>query len=217
KCSASQDRDMFQRTTLLLSATLTLALAVTPTGAGGRPAGAVEFNRDIRPIPSDSCFQGHGPDQRKRKAHPRLHTETGAFADLGGYHAIIPGDPGKSELLRRVLHKDEAKRMPPRAVGPRLKPEQVALLKRWIEQGAKWQKHWSLLPPRRPDLPAVKDVTWPRNPIDHFILARLEREGLRPSPEADRVTLIRRVTLALTGLPPPPAEVDPFVADQPPN
>jgi hypothetical protein len=204
---------MFQRTKPLLATALAIALPAIPARADGPPAGAVEFNRDIRPILSDSCFQCHGPDKRNRKAALRLDTEAGAFADRGGYRAIAPGDPAKSELLRRVLHEEESKRMPPRSTGPRLKPEQVALLTRWVEQGAKWQKHWSLLPPRRPDLPAVNDRLWPRNPIDHFILARLEREGLRPSPEADAVTLLRRVTLDLTGLPPTPAEVDAFLAE----
>ncbi|HYT91262.1 MAG TPA: DUF1549 domain-containing protein, partial [Gemmataceae bacterium] len=194
-----------------------LAAPFTAVRAADPPARPVEFNRDVRPILSDACFQCHGPDKANRKAGLRLDTETGAFADLGGYRAIAPGKPADSEVLRRVLASDDSKRMPPAATGRKLTAAEVDRLRRWIEQGAKWQKHWSLLPPRRPELPPVKDTHWPRNPIDHFILARLEREGLRPSPEADRVTLIRRVTLDLTGLPPTPAEVDAFLADTSPN
>jgi hypothetical protein len=207
---------MPHRTATLLAA-LALALPAAPARAGEGAPRPVEFNRDIRPILSDACYTCHGPAKSTRKADLRLDTETGALADRGGYHAIVPGDPGKSEILRRLLDPREAKRMPPRSSGPRLKPEQVALIRRWIEQGAKWQKHWSLLPPHRPELPPVKDRHWPRNPIDHFILARLEQEGSRPSPEADRVTLLRRVTLDLTGLPPTPAEVDAFFADTRPG
>ncbi len=202
------------RTTPLLAA---LALVAAPAHAGPPVARPVEFNRDIRPILSDACYTCHGPAKSTRKADLRLDTEQGAFADRGGYRAVVPGDPDKSEILHRILDPQESKRMPPRSSGPRLKPEQVALIRRWIEQGAKWQKHWSLLPPRRPDLPPVKDRLWPRNGIDHFILARLEREGLRPSPQADRVTLLRRVTLDLTGLPPTPAEIDAFLADSRPD
>src|SRR5262249_26964983 len=116
-----------------------------------------------------------------------------------------------------VSSADDGERMPPASSGPPLSERQVALLRRWIEQGAKWQKHWSLIPPQRPPLPSVADPTWPRNPIDTFVLARLEPEALKPSPEADRTTLVRRVTLDLTGLPPTPAEVDAFLADSSPD
>jgi hypothetical protein len=205
---------MLHRTALLVAFLPALAL---PARAQEPPPRPVEFNRDVRPILSDSCFQCHGPDKRNRKAGLRLDTEAGAFADLGGYRAIVPGRTDQSELLRRVLHGQESKRMPPASTGPRLTPVQIGLLRRWVEQGAKWEKHWSLLPPRRPALPSVKDRLWPRNGIDQFILARLEKEGLQPSPEADRVTLLRRVTLDLTGLPPTPAEVDAFLADNSPG
>ncbi|MCC6419501.1 MAG: DUF1549 domain-containing protein, partial [Gemmataceae bacterium] len=183
----------------------------------GEPARQIDFNRDVRPILSDACFQCHGPDQRNRKGGLRLDTEAGAFADLGGYRAIEPGKPGKSELVRRILAKNDRERMPPASTGHRLSAAQVDAIQRWVAQGAQWEKHWSLIPPQRPALPAVKDVRWPRNPIDHFVLARLEKEGLRPAPEADRVTLIRRATLDLTGLPPTPAEVDAFLADTRPG
>src|SRR5581483_10375515 len=134
----------------------------------------IEFNRDIRPILSDACFQCHGPDKARRKADLHFDTEDGARA------AVVPGKPEESEILRRVLAKDAKKRMPPAAAGKPLPPAQVRLLREWIAQGAKWQKHWALIPPTRSRLPAVKDQSWPRNPIDHFVLARLEKAGLRP-------------------------------------
>jgi hypothetical protein len=199
-------------------------LVAALTGAGARPARAqerlprvVEFNRDIRPILSDNCFQCHGPDKGNRKAKLRLDTEAGALGDRGGYRAVTPSKPGESELLKRILAADESERMPPPKTSKRLAPHQVELIRRWITQGARWQKHWSLIPPRRPVLPAVKDHGWVRSPLDVFVLARLERDGLRPSSEADRATLIRRVTLDLTGLPPTPAEVDAFLADPSPD
>jgi hypothetical protein len=176
----------------------------------------VEFNRDIRPILSDKCFNCHGPDKAKRKAHLRLDTREGAFADLGGYHALVPGHLHKSELFRRITADDPAERMPPARSEKRLTGREISLLRRWIEQGARWQKHWAFLPPKRPALPRVKERDWVRNPIDNFVAERLEREGRAPSPPADRTTLLRRVTLDLTGLPPSPAEVDAFLADTSP-
>jgi hypothetical protein len=166
---------------------------------------------------SDNCFQCHGPDKAKRKAKLRLDTEEGAFADRDGYQAIVPGNPGKSEVIRRITSEDDSERMPPAASARKLTGRQIELIRRWIEQGAKWQKHWAFLPPGRPIPPTLKNRAWPRNPIDIFVLQRLEREGLAPSPEADRTTLIRRVTLDLTGLPPTPGEMDAFLTDHSPN
>ena len=181
------------------------------------PPEAVEFNRDIRPIFSDRCYTCHGPDQAKRKSKLRLDTEAGAKVDLGGHFGIVPGDPAKSAVIQRIT-ADEGRRMPPAWAGTsRLSEREIGLLTRWIEQGAVWQKHWSFIPPVRRELPTVSDVSWPKNAIDHFVLARLDREGLKPSPEADRRTLIRRVTLDLTGLPPSPKEVDAFVQDTSPE
>ncbi|MBY0523954.1 MAG: DUF1553 domain-containing protein [Gemmataceae bacterium] len=182
------------------------------------PVGAAEprkidFNRDIRPLLSDACFHCHGPDKAKRKANLRLDTEEGAFADLGDGRAIVAGDPGKSEVFRRIVATKDKERMPPVNSGRHLTAEQVALIRQWIEQGAKWQKHWSFIAPQRPELPKVKETRWPRNPIDAFILERLERERLAPSPEADRTALVRRLTLDLTGLPATPAEVDAALND----
>ncbi len=192
-------------------------------GAAEPLPAVVEFNRDIRPILSDNCFQCHGPDRARRKADLRLDTEAGAFADRDGSRALVPGDPDKSELLRRVATDNPRERMPPAKSGRRLTERQIHLLRRWIEQGAKWQAHWSLIAPKRPLLPVMRshaeggNEEGLRNPIDFFILQRLEREGLRPSPPADRTTLIRRVTLDLTGLPPTPAEVDAFLNDASPD
>ncbi|HEV3263031.1 MAG TPA: DUF1549 domain-containing protein, partial [Gemmataceae bacterium] len=188
--------------------------------AAGEPSlpAVVEFNRDVRPILSNNCFQCHGPDKAKRKAGLRFDNEDGAFADLGdGRRAITRGDAAKSLMVQRISAPETARRMPPAATGKTLSERQIALIRRWIEQGAKWQKHWSLIPPARPLLPRVQHGERVRNAIDAFILARLESEGQGMSPEADRTTLIRRVTLDLTGLPPTPAEVDAFLADQSPD
>ncbi len=178
----------------------------------------IEFNRDIRPVLSDQCFACHGPDASKRKTKLRFDTEAGARIDLGkGRFAIVPGDPERSELVRRIASTDTAVRMPPAYAGrDPLKSAEIDRIRRWIVQGARWQPFWSFIPPRRPAAPAVRDEKWVRNPIDRFILARLEREGLHPSTEADKATLLRRVSLDLTGLPPTPAEVDDFLRDDSP-
>ncbi|MEX2304401.1 MAG: DUF1553 domain-containing protein [Bryobacterales bacterium] len=178
----------------------------------------VEFNRDIRPILSDKCFTCHGPDEANRQTALRFDTRDGAFAQLpGGGFAIVAGEPQKSELLRRITAENEVLRMPPVYSGRTLTTREKALFERWIAQGAEWQGHWSFLPPKRPALPPVQNPEWPRNAVDHFVLRRLEGEGLSPSPEADRARLIRRVTLDLTGLPPTPAEVDAFLRDRSPE
>lgn len=186
-------------------------LVASPTPA------RVEFYRDIRPILSDTCFACHGPDKANRTTVLRFDTEEGAMADLGGHRAIVPGEPARSEMIRRITTDDEAIRMPPSYSGRKLTSQQVDLLTRWVQQGAHWQKHWSLLPPKRPGLPSVADKVWPVTPIDFFILARLERQGLKPSPRADAATLIRRLSLDLTGLPPTPVEVKAFLADTSPG
>ncbi len=172
----------------------------------------VQFNRDIRPLLSDRCFYCHGPDEKRRKAGLRLDTFEGATKDRGGYRAIAPGKPDESELLRRVMAHDAGEVMPPpRAKKPAVTPQEAELLRRWIAQGAKYQGHWAFQPLAPATPPAVKNVRWVRNEIDRFILARLERVGLKPSPQADARTLIRRLSLDLTGLLPQPAEVEAFV------
>ena len=194
------------------------AAAVVSASAAGKPAGApgkIDFNRDIRAIFSDNCFTCHGPDDKERKAKLRLDRKEDAFKPAkSGDYAIVPGDLAKSKLIERITSKDPDEVMPPPKTGKKLTAQQIELFKRWIQEGAKFEGHWAFAKPERPALPAVKDAKWTRNEIDRFVLARLEKEGLKPSSEADKVTLIRRVTLDLTGLPPTPAEVDAFLADK---
>jgi hypothetical protein len=183
-------------------------------GPGDRP---VSFDRDIRPILSNNCYRCHGPDDKERKADLRLDTREGLFGDLGGHVAVAPKKTEESELLRRVLSADPGEKMPPPKSGKKLTPAETELLTRWIKQGASYNRHWAYIKPVRPALPVVRNPAWPINPVDRFILARLEREGLKPSPRADRNTLIRRVSLDLTGLPPTWQEVLQFVHDQDPQ
>jgi hypothetical protein len=186
-------------------------------GAARADQPAVEFNRDIRPILSDYCFHCHGPDGAKRKAGLRLDTEKGSRAERSGAPAVVPGKPEASELYRRLTAADEHERMPPKSIGRRPSKDQIEAVRRWIAAGGRYQPHWAFIPPERPEPPTVKDAARVRNAIDAFILARLEREGLTPGPEADRVTLIRRLSLDLTGLPPTPEQVDAFLADRSPD
>lgn len=173
----------------------------------------VEYNRDVRPILSDNCFACHGPDQGARKASLRLDTREGLFAASKNNSPVVePGRPDASALLQRMLHTDPDERMPPPESNKDLSQKQIATVRAWIEQGAPWQGHWAFIPPQRATPPEAKKPTWPRNAIDQFILARLEKEKLSPSPEADRRTLIRRLHFDLTGLPPSPEEVDAYVA-----
>lgn len=178
--------------------------------AGAEP---IEFNRDIRPILSDRCFTCHGPDSKNRLTKLRFDTEAGAKQDLNGRRAVVAGDPATSEMYRRITASKPGLRMPPASSGPPLTEAQVGKILRWIEQGAKWQQHWAWIPARRPPPPDVRDPAWRRNPIDAFVLQRLESKGLAHSAEADRERLIRRVTLDLTGAPPTPAEIDAFLND----
>jgi len=179
---------------------------------------SVDFNRDIRPIITENCFKCHGPDDGARKAKLRFDLRAEALKPAkSGQIAIVPGAPEKSELIARVTAADLDDRMPPAKTGKTLTANQIELLRRWIAQGAPYAKHWAYVKPVRPALPEVKNRKWARNPLDLFILSTLERDGLKPSPEADRYTLIRRLSLDLTGLPPTIAEVDQFVKDHGPN
>jgi Protein of unknown function (DUF1553)/Protein of unknown function (DUF1549)/Concanavalin A-like lectin/glucanases superfamily/Planctomycete cytochrome C len=218
-------RRMFTGRLLKLSALLTL-IALAGVGAQMResaqaqsgPSRRIDFNRDIRPILSDKCWACHGPDSGNLKIKLRLDSEKSALADLGrGRRAITPRHPEQSELVKRISAADPDMRMPPVSSGRKLSQKEIALLTEWIAQGATWQRHWSFIPPRRPELPVVNDEQWPHNEIDYFVLARLEKEGLLPAPEADRATLIRRVSLDLTGLPPTTAEVDDYLKDGSPE
>jgi hypothetical protein len=193
---------------------LMFALPAFQAGAISAPEKSVDFNRDIRPILSDNCFQCHGPDEKNRMAKLRLDTKEGAFGKAG---VIVPGDAAASRLIRRITATDVNAVMPPPETGRKLTAQQIALLKRWIEEGANWNEHWAYITPQRPVIPTVTNKAWVRNPIDAFILARLEKENLKPSPEADKATLLRRAHLDLTGIPPAPAEVDAFLADKSPD
>lgn len=177
----------------------------------------VKFNRDIRPILSDNCFVCHGPDSNLRKADLRLDVAEKALADRGGYHILAPGKPKDSELFVRVTSTERSQQMPPPKSKKQLTKQQIQLLERWIEQGAKYEKHWSFIAPVRVELPEVKNKGWVRNPIDQFLLARMQHEKVQPSAEADKRTLIRRLSFDLRGLPPSPEEVDAFVADAEPR
>jgi hypothetical protein len=192
--------------------------AVCSLAAADEPADApVRFNRDIRPILADACCQCHGPDSAARQAELRLDRRDEVLRPRDGYAIVVPGKPDESELYRRIAATDEAERMPPAEHPRKLTADEIALIRRWIEQGAEYEKHWSFLPPTCPDLPKIKQSDWVRSPIDRFVLARLEAVGLSPAAEADRRTLIRRVTLDLTGLPPTPEEADAFAADPSPD
>ena len=181
---------------------------------------AVDFNRAVRPILSEYCFACHGPDEeqrRKVKSKLRLDTKEGLFTRLGDIVPVIAGDAPHSEVLRRLTTSDDDDRMPPAKTGKRPTAEQIALIRRWIDQGAHWEQHWAFVAPRRPVPPVVAEAGWPRNDIDRFVLARLEREGVHHAPEAPSATLIRRLSLDIIGLPPSPAEVDAVLADPSPQ
>jgi len=177
-------------------------------------AAPVDFAREVRPVLSENCFACHGPDASKRKSGLRLDTKEGAFGKgESGEHAFVVGKPDESEALKRILSTDADEMMPPPKEHKKLKPEQVALLRRWLTEGANYTGHWAFQKIEQPPVPANQEA----NPIDAFIRARLDREGLKPAPEEEKVRLLRRVTLDLTGLPPTPAEVDAFLADASPN
>ena len=170
----------------------------------------LDFNRDVRPILSDKCFFCHGPDSNHREADLRLDTAEGAYAKLkeSGNFAIVPGKPEQSEFMIRILDKEDP--MPPVESHKSLKPKEIDILKQWIKEGAVYEDPWAYAPPVKHPAPKVKKSDWPSNWIDHFVLARLEKKGLSPSPEADPVTLTRRLSFDLTGLPPKPALVADF-------
>ncbi|MEO8657996.1 MAG: DUF1553 domain-containing protein [Bryobacteraceae bacterium] len=187
--------------------------------APGSAAAELSFNKDVRPILSDRCFACHGPDKNNRKSKLRLDQEEGAKGDLGkGRFGLVPGHPEQSEAFKRITSDSKTLRMPPAYMGhDKLSDHDIQVLKTWIEQGAKYEKHWAFVPPVKAAAPDVKDAAWVKNPIDQFILARLERDGIHTSPEADRATLIRRVSFDITGLPATTAEVDAFIHDDSPQ
>lgn len=179
---------------------------------------AVDFNREIRPILAENCFYCHGQDPNHRKGNLRLDTREGALkAGESGEIAVLPGNPEESSLMQHILSRDKDEQMPPSNSNRSLSEPQKDSLKRWIAEGAEYQPHWAFITPRKALPPAVKNEAWPRNPIDRFVLGKLEENGLAPSPEADRATLIRRLSLDLLGLPPTPEEVDAFQDDKAPD
>ncbi|MCH7919163.1 MAG: PSD1 domain-containing protein [Planctomycetes bacterium] len=194
-----------------------LAITFVACGSHRLEAAPVDFNRDVRPILSNNCFQCHGPGASNRKAGLRLDIESGAKADMGEYRAVAPGRPNQSELISRITHSDPDERMPPADSGKALSSEEIAVLKRWIAEGAGWSRHWAYEPPKKHPIPEVKNSDWPLNWIDPFLLAKLESADLFPSPDADRVTLLRRLSFDLTGLPPTWEDVSSFLADEKPD
>jgi hypothetical protein len=194
-----------------------LGAAAAP-GGDRSPPEPLRYDRDVRPLLSDRCFRCHGPDPKQRKADLRLDSAAEATADLGGYAAIVPGNVQASELVHRITSPDDDIRMPPSKSGRRrLSEDEAGILRRWVEEGARYEPHWSFVPPVRPPLPEVRDAAWPANPVDRFVLARLEKEGFAPSPDADPAALCRRLFLDLTGLPPTIEELDAFLADARPD
>jgi len=211
---------------LCKSSLLLLCCAMHCIAPSVATAAPVDFNREVRPILSAHCFACHGPDAAERQAELRLDTQEGALADLGGHAAIVPKDPQASTLLQRITSTDAEQIMPPTETGKQLTAAQIDTLRRWIAEGAKWQSHWAYEPPVRADLPRLaaaqnspgaQAVPEPVNAIDGFIRARLPEAGLRPSPEADRVTLVRRLYFDLLGLPPSAAEVEAVLRDSSPQ
>jgi len=181
----------------------------------------ISYNYNIRPILSDKCFKCHGPDANKRQADLRLDMPESAYKALKDNpqaHALVPGDPGLSEVYRRITTTDSTDMMPPvKSNLKRLNPFEVDMIKKWIKQGARYEKHWAFVPPKSPPVPEVKDKAWPKNTIDYFVLHKQEQKGFTPNPEADKERLLKRISLDLTGLPPDIATMDRFLADKGPN
>lgn len=198
----------------LVTALLSTALPAQAQSPQAQSSSTIDFTRQIRPVLSENCFTCHGPDDKKRKAGLRLDLKSEAFKKLkSDSYAIVPGDTNRSELVRRIARSDPDDQMPPAKSGKQLTPAQIDLLTRWVAQGAQYQDHWAYIKPEHLPVPAVKLKTWPRNPIDYFVLAKLEEEGLKPSPEAMKQTLVRRLSLDMTGLPPSIEEVERFIRD----
>jgi hypothetical protein len=196
-----------------------LVLAATVPGTcGALNANDISFNKHIRPILADRCFSCHGPDSATRKANLRLDLEENAKTALSsGVTAVVPGKPEESAVMQRLIHSDPDEVMPPRASKLTVSPGEIAQIRKWIAQGAKWERHWAFLPPESIPPPSKGDHPWPRNEIDHFILETLAEHGLKPSPPASRARLLRRVTLDLTGLPPTIGELNDFLSDKSDN
>lgn len=205
----------FPKLLILLGVTLgfSSAQAVDPPLSAQK----IEFNKHIRPILADHCYLCHGPDKGTRQAGLRLDHREGAVQSGAGQPAIVPGNSAASELVKRITSPDPDYRMPKPEMGRALNSQEIDLLKQWIDQGAEYEPHWAYVAPRKKAMPAVRNAAWARNPVDVLILAELEKNGLSPSPEADRRTLIRRLSYDLLGLPPSPETVDAFLKDSSPQ
>jgi hypothetical protein len=192
-----------------------LATAVLSAASQIAWCAPVDFNRQIRPILAANCFACHGPDEAERQGDLRLDTHEGALADHDGHAAVVPGQPDVSHLLKRITSADPDERMPPADSGKKLTDQQIELIRTWIAEGAAWQEHWAYLKPARPTVPSTEPQAV--NPIDDFVRSRLVVQGLSPATEADRVTLIRRLSFDLVGLPPTVEQVDSFINDSSPQ
>jgi hypothetical protein len=189
------------------------SLALLLASLSGLSAEDIRFNRDIRPILSENCFYCHGQDPKHREADLRLDVRDEAVKAHDGVTAIIPGKPEQSEMLKRLLSHDADEQMPPPESNRKVTAAQIELIRRWIAQGAPYEKHWSFVPPERSPEPKVADTAWAKQPFDRFVLAKLEAEGLMPSAAASPAAWLRRASFDLTGLPPTPAEIAAFEAD----
>lgn len=185
----------------------------SPSASTSAPQRKLEFNRDIRPILSNNCFQCHGPDKNNRKSGLRLDVREAAIQ----HGAIVPGKADESEIIKRIFSEDEALLMPPPSAHKNITAVQKAALKQWVLEGAEYQPHWAYIAPTRPAVPTTKDTSWVANPIDAFILSHLESKNIKPSPQADKSALLRRLSLDLTGLPPTPEELEAFLKDNHPD
>ena len=177
----------------------------------------VDFNQHIKPILSDRCFACHGPDQKTLKADLRLDLEETAFAAIGDQkdrYAIVAGDVDASEIIHRIFSDDPEKIMPPPESNLTLSPYEKKLIEQWIEEGAEWKTHWAFIPPKKPEIPLLKDRSWPKNELDHFVLAQMENHQLAPAPEASKEKLLRRLSFDLRGLPPTPEELSSFISQE---
>ena len=192
---------------------LLLFLSIASFSCLLKAADEVDYNRDVRPILAEKCYPCHGPDKKARKAKLRLDD----FAAAVKAGAITPGKPDESELVERIFSDDPDERMPPKKSKTILDDKAKEVLRKWIAAGAQTSRHWAFVPPKRPEVPVTENASWPRNAIDRFILARLEKEKLEPAAEADRYTLVRRLYLDLVGLPPTPEEADAFANDKNPK
>lgn len=205
-------------TTKRLGIAVIVSVIIIAGQSGGTAAESVDYNRDIRPILSDNCFRCHGPDEGERQTEWRLDLKESALGLTdSGETAIVPYNSDESAIYQRISAEDEFMRMPPADSGKSLTDEQIELIRRWIDQGASWEEHWAFRAPIRPEIPAAAESDWPKNEIDEFVLQALHDAQLGPEPEADRTTLIRRLTFDLTGLPPTLDEVDAFLADDSPG